>query len=346
MQPLVSILLPNLNNRSFLQERIDTIRSQTLSDWELVVVDNHSEDGAWEFFQHLPQSDPRILIRQAPREGMYANWNNCLRLARGQYIYIATSDDTMAPDCLQKMVEALDACPDCGLAHCRLRMVDEQGGDVFDWWSGGSIFARSSGNLFGRRHIRRAPFDGLLHLTGESVYVSITQLLMRRKVFDQVGLFETRWGSVGDFNWCMRASLGVDTVHVPETWGGWRTHARQATAAASLGSVEHRRKIDEMIQHAIESSAPQLRPEIREELSSAWETYARQMRQTSWQLSGASTSVGRKLLLLRQLLAGSVGAREHLKARLHRMPLWPEGAPELVRSWLLSAGIASAVVPV
>jgi hypothetical protein len=45
-------------------------------------------------------------------------------------------------------------------------------------------------------------------------------------------------------------------------------------------------------------------------------------------------------------LTGSVGAREHLKARLHRMPQWPEGAPELVQSWLLSAGMASAVVPV
>jgi hypothetical protein len=70
------------------------------------------------------------------------------------------------------------------------------------------------------------------------------------------------------------------------------------------------------------------------------------MRQTSWQLRGASTSLGRKLVLLRQLLTGSPGAREHLKARLHRMPGWPEGAPELVQSWLLSAGIASAVVPV
>jgi len=39
---------------------------------------------------------------------MYANWNNCINLAQGKYVYIATSDDTMTPDCLEKMVGALE----------------------------------------------------------------------------------------------------------------------------------------------------------------------------------------------------------------------------------------------
>jgi glycosyltransferase involved in cell wall biosynthesis len=71
MSAAVSILLPNLNNRAYLDERVETILSQTLADWELVVVDNHSEDGAWEFFQKLAGKDDRVKISQAPREGMY-----------------------------------------------------------------------------------------------------------------------------------------------------------------------------------------------------------------------------------------------------------------------------------
>jgi glycosyltransferase involved in cell wall biosynthesis len=211
MAPLVSILLPNLNNRPFLDERIESIRAQTTTDWELIVVDNHSEDGAWEFFQELRGREPRLRISQAPREGMYANWNNCVRLAAGRYVYIATSDDTMAPDCLEQMVDALESVPDADLAHCRLRIIDEKGRDAADWWWAGSIFARSSGELLHRRHVRRAPYDGLLHLSGESVYVSITQLLIRRSLFDRIGLFEPRWGSVGDFNWCMRAPASLRT---------------------------------------------------------------------------------------------------------------------------------------
>src|ERR1700757_4041009 len=144
--PRVSVCLPNLNNRPFLEERLSTIFAQSFTDWELVIYDNFSDDGAWEFFQEAARSDDRIRIAQAAREGMYANWNNCVRAARGEYIYIATSDDTMASDCLEKLVEALDFQPDCDLAHCPLRMFDANGGELAsNWWSHWSLFARSSG---------------------------------------------------------------------------------------------------------------------------------------------------------------------------------------------------------
>jgi len=128
--PLVSVCLPNLNTRPFLEERVQTVLAQTLQDWELVVSDNYSEDGAWELFQSIAQSEPRMHNEQAARKGMYENWNNCIRRATGKYVYIATSDDTMAPDCLEKMARALEAHPDCDLAHCTLRFIDEQGLDL------------------------------------------------------------------------------------------------------------------------------------------------------------------------------------------------------------------------
>src|SRR5688572_20016405 len=102
--PRVSICLPNLNTRRYLPERIETIVGQTYPDWELIVSDNYSDDGAWEFFEALASKDPRVDAAQAPRQGLYANWNRCIERARGEFVYIATSDDTMAPDCLEKMV--------------------------------------------------------------------------------------------------------------------------------------------------------------------------------------------------------------------------------------------------
>ena len=83
--PLVSICLPNLNTLPYLRERADTILAQTYTNWELVVSDNYSEDGAWEFFETLAHEDSRVSIAQAPREGMYANWNRCVERARGEY---------------------------------------------------------------------------------------------------------------------------------------------------------------------------------------------------------------------------------------------------------------------
>ena len=319
-RPLVSICLPNLNTLPYLRERVDTILQQTYTNWELVVSDNYSDDGAWDFFEELARMDGRVAIDQAPRQGMYANWNRCVERARGEFVYIATSDDTMPPDCLEKLVAALQSSPECDIAHCRLKAIDENGDDLPETnraWAEGSIFAVSSGPLLHRFHIRQAPFDGLLHLLGGSVYVSMTPLLIRRALFDRIGYFEPRWGSVGDFNWNMRASLVANTVHVPDTWGGWRIHRSQATAGVKFDSIEHAVKIDEMIQDAIERSREFLAPGLPQRLISRWSSEAKELRAFRRGVAARPQSaLSRKAFVVRRLLAGSTPAWDHVKAYL------------------------------
>jgi len=194
--PLVSICLPNLNTFPYLRERLETILGQTFTNWELIVIDSYSEDGSWELFERLAREDRRVSIAQAPR-ALYASWNRCIEQARGKYVYIATSDDTMAVDCLEKLVAALEQHEDCDLAHCSLRLIDKEGAPVQGLTG---MFARSVPEMLERRHIRRAPYDGMLHLTGWTVYRSITELLIRRSLFSRIGGFPTTWGPISDFN--------------------------------------------------------------------------------------------------------------------------------------------------
>ncbi len=199
-QPRVSICVPNLNTRPFLRERFASIFAQTFSDWELLVYDSHSDDGAWEYIQEIAASDSRVRAWQGPREGTPGSWTPCVREATGEYVYIATSDDTMAHDCLEKLVAALDRHRDCDLAHCPLRATDERGTraeTIERWWFHDSTFAVSSGPLLHQPHRRAAPFDGVLHLLGGTVYTSITQLLIRRSLFERIGYFQRTWGSIG-----------------------------------------------------------------------------------------------------------------------------------------------------
>ena len=320
MSPAVSICVPNLNTRPFLPERFQTIRDQTFQDWELLVYDSYSNDGAWEYIGEMAAREPRMRAWQGPREGTPGSWNPCIREARGKYVYIATSDDTMPVDCLEKLVAALDANPECDLAHCPLRAIDENGNDLVEirkWWSEASAFVQSSGPLLHRLHVRRAPFDGLLHLLGTSVYVSITQLLIRRTLFDRIGGFESRWGSVGDFNWNMRAALVANTVHVPDTWGGWRVHRSQATAGIGFGSSEQARKIDEMIDHAIAASEEILPTVLHQRLVSSWSCEARERRTFTRELDARyGSAFRRRHFILRRLLTASIPAREYVKSRL------------------------------
>ena len=286
-----------------------------------------------------------MRIWQGPREGTPGSWTPCVRNASRKYVYIATSDDTMSPDCLQKLVEALEKHPECDIAHCCLKTVDEKGVDQSEWWVRHSTFSVSSGELLYRPHVRRAPFDGLLHLLGDPVYVSITQLLIRRSLFDRIGLFDSRWGAVGDFNWCMRAGLVANTVHVPDSWGGWRIHGSQATAGAAIGSIGHIDKIEAMIEDAITRCDKLMAQPVRALLSSKWAAESRELRMLLREEARCSNKWERRALIARRLLMGSQAARVYLKARLPGRRRWRETGTDWVRQGLAKAGIDSVLVP-
>jgi GT2 family glycosyltransferase len=272
---------------------------------------------------------------------MYDGWNDCIRRARGKYIYIATSDDTMAPDCLEKLAAALEIHPECDLAHCMLRRIDEASGQIDEQWWREHLFALSSGELIDLPHLRMAPYDGLLHLSGRSVYTSIVQLLVRRELFAKVGFFESKWGSIGDFNWAMRAGLVANTVHVPDTWAGWRIHGGQATSSIDYYSIEHEQKIQDMIVHAIGATKSIVPAATYDLLSKSWSRKAHRLRHFLRAVQEKPTKESRRLFVLQKLLSGESAAGLHVSSRIARRPHWPEA----VRRWTLRSGAKPALVP-
>jgi len=333
LTPKVSICLPNLNNRHWLPERLESIFAQTRRDWELVVVDNYSDDGAWEFLQAAASNDPRIRLSQAPREGMYANWNNCIRLARGEFIYVATSDDTMAPTFLEEMVTALDAHPECGIAQCCLEFIDQQSRPIPSRWTQVGAF-QILGEMYLRPHLRRAPLDGYLHCALETIYTSITQILVRRRVFEADVRFRTDWGSAGDFHWGMMAGFRNDVVHVPRFLATWRQHPQQASVGFGSWLAVAERKY-----RMLKSALPTARALPAHRAPRPWTLLLPSIRQY-YQLRYAQTPPRRRPRLLLELvyrepvasiqlagmkLRGTFGAFEasaYIRAHLKRARLW------------------------
>lgn len=344
--PKVSICLPNLNTRPYLPERFETIEAQSLQNWELVVCDSYSDDGSWEYIQDRAKSDPRMRIQQTPRNGIYAGINDCIRESRGEYIYIATSDDTFAPDCLEKLVSALDAHPECDLAHCPLLAIGENANESNNWWRNSSVFARSSGGWIDRAHVRQAPFDGILHLYGGNVYTSLTQLLIRRKLFDRIGLFEDKWGSISDFSWEMRAGLVADVVHVPDTWGGWRIHPAQATAGAGVGTHGWRIKIDDMIHDALSRSETEFPSWFSEWLQGRDLEYFRKRRKFENRFYKVKSVHGRFGCLVKQFIISPRVTLDYLWHKLAAGKVWYDQPAAEVTALLRTSGVSNWIRPV
>lgn len=252
---VISIILPVFNTQRYIQARIDSILNQTYKDWECIVIDGFSIDGSWEKLIKVAGSDKRFQLFQFPPKGPYDAWNKGIVKSKGDYIYIATSDDTMAHDCLEKLVAGLEEHSDCGLAHCNLTIIDEEGNDLnnrgWDWarFPPGQYF----GSWYSKKHKRIAPHDAVLYGSLHTIYHSITQLLIRRNLFEKTGLFRTDMGSSADFEWGMRAAFLTNTVHVPEYLATWRVHSQQGTQADFWNSSKHRKQLIEMVKSAHQS---------------------------------------------------------------------------------------------
>lgn len=249
---MVSIVLPNLNTPlGFLEERIKSIIDQTYINWTCIIIDGFSNNGSAEYLKKICKQDTRFTYYEKPRKGIYDAWNEGIKLAKNKYVYIATSDDTMLPTLLQTMVNELEINADCGLAHCGLVIIDENSKPVADnqwdnYWN-----SQYFGPLNKKKHKRMAPHDGVLHMAVQTVYTSVTQLLIRKSLFDGIGLFKTDCGPIADFEWGMRASLLTNVIHVPESLATWRVHDQQATSENYNASAKHRNDLCELATKAL-----------------------------------------------------------------------------------------------
>lgn len=101
MKPMVSILIPVFNRRQFISDCIQSALDQTCTDFEVVIVDNASDDGTWEVCEKFAALDRRVRVfRNASNIGPVRNWLRCIEEARGRYGKILFSDDLMMPEFL------------------------------------------------------------------------------------------------------------------------------------------------------------------------------------------------------------------------------------------------------
>jgi glycosyltransferase involved in cell wall biosynthesis len=119
--PLFSVLLPVYNNKEDVTNAINSVLNQTMDDWELIIINDHSTDGTTEIIQTF-QSNPKITIIQNPKNmGLFVSLNEGLSIAKGKYIARVDSDDTLEKNFLEEHSKAFTNNPDCLIVHSQYR---------------------------------------------------------------------------------------------------------------------------------------------------------------------------------------------------------------------------------
>jgi glycosyltransferase EpsE len=131
MSPKVSVVTSVYNGAPYFDRAIPGILSQTLEDFELVVVDDGSSDGTRERLCELAEADPRVRVFSPGRMGAAAAYNYGVEQATGEYIARQDFDDRSYPDRLRLQSAFLDAHPDVGVVGGGYLLVDERRGERY-----------------------------------------------------------------------------------------------------------------------------------------------------------------------------------------------------------------------
>lgn len=104
----VSVIIPVHNGEKHLAETLDTVRNQTLTDIEVICVDDGSTDGSADILRRYCEIDSRISMIQQPNQGAASARNAGLETATGKYLYFFDADDLLYPNALKNTTDAAD----------------------------------------------------------------------------------------------------------------------------------------------------------------------------------------------------------------------------------------------
>lgn len=208
---IISVCIPVYNCREHIAQAVDSVLSQTFCNFELIVIDNCSDDGTYEILRAY--NDPRIrLLRNETNIGACGNWNRALKEASGRYIKILCADDFLYPECLARQFAVMEAEDETlMIVSCSRDIIDESGRKVFRrGYPGGS------GRVAGQSVIRK------IVLRGTNVVGDVSSAMFRNEAVASAGWYDGSLPYVIDLDYWVRVLKNGDLFVMSEALSVYR----------------------------------------------------------------------------------------------------------------------------
>lgn len=202
-RPLISLVIPTYRTElRYLRQAIDSVLAQHYPEWELCIVDDCSgQPELLAALRRYADRDERIRVRELPENrGISAASNEGLAMCHGELVGFLDHDDTLTPDALLRVAQALDADPELDVVYSDSDKLTAHGirADPFlkpDWSPVYALGAMYIGHL----------------------------LVVRRSVVEAVDGFDPAFDTIQDFELMLRVSERTDRIHhIPQTLYHWR----------------------------------------------------------------------------------------------------------------------------
>src|SRR5688500_18182204 len=125
MSPKVTVYIPCHNYGRYLHRSVSSVLTQTMEDWELIIIDDGSTDGTRELLKNYLGNHKVRIVEQEDR-GLNVTNNIAVRLARGRYVMRLDADDYFDENILTVLSSVLDRMPDVGLVYPDYYVVNDR----------------------------------------------------------------------------------------------------------------------------------------------------------------------------------------------------------------------------
>lgn len=227
---LVSVVMPVYNARRYLREAFESVLGQTFTDWELIAVNDGSNDDSLAILTEFAGRDGRIKVITRANTGIVGALNDGLKAATGELIARMDADDLALPGRFEKQVAFLREHPDHVLVGSQVMLIDSDDADL----------CPKQDTEYSHEAIDKA------HLAGRWPLVHPT-VMMRREAVERVGGYRNKYQWLEDLDLFLRLAEVGKLASLPEVLLRYRLHT---------GSVCHTR----------EGEQDEIRPELEAEV--------------------------------------------------------------------------------
>lgn len=200
--PMISIIMPVLNRPNGLRVAVESVLAQTWSNWELLIVDDGSDDDTLLVAQSLAAADSRICVEARDHGGVSAARNAGLGIAAGEWIAFLDSDNTWLPNFLEDMVKGLSA-QQAEAGYASLSLTDEKGTTY-----------------------RSGAPEGANLLAGN--WIDLNVLVAKKSSLNAIGGFDETLRRAVDYDLVIRLSQLTNVIHIPTLGAAYDNYASNA----------------------------------------------------------------------------------------------------------------------
>ena len=224
--PSISVLMPFYNSAGTLPTTLRSITAQSQTAFEVIAIDDGSQDGDQEILKAWSQADHRIKLVSPGRIGLVPALNLGLSLSSGRYLARMDADDWMHPKRLDSQMCLLQANPDVSVVSSLVKFFSDdpigEGMKIYELWLN---------SLVSHESISREIFI-------ESPIPHPTAMVRRDELIDLGGYRDFGWPEDYDL-WLRYYSAGRRFAKIPEVLLYWREHAARLTRTHPRYSVEN-----------------------------------------------------------------------------------------------------------